>query len=298
MTANPMESRAFREKLAARIVEDRRALHVPPGHIYSPIPSAADVARALQRAAGSGAELPGIDMRGDDQRHLLAALLPFYRDLPDWDRPGLHRYTYHNDWFTYADAVCCALMLRRLRPARVVEVGCGFSTALALDVDELFLGGRTAFTLIDPDPQRLRDLVPAGELEGRLLAQPVQDAPLAVFEGLTAGDVLLVDSSHVLKAGSDVQHLADEVYPRLAAGVHVHVHDVFYPFEYPSSWLETGCFLNEAYVMRAMLATTRAWQVVLFDSYLERFHRDWLAAHMPLLLAGAYPTGGIWLRRL
>ncbi len=77
----------------------------------------------------------------------------------------------------------------------------------------------------------------------------------------------------------------------------MHVHDVFYPFEYPSRWLETGCSVNEAYVVRAMLACGDAWEVVLWDSLLERFHRDWLAAHLPLMLAGAFPTGGIWLRR-
>jgi len=292
-----MESRTFREELAARIVADRAALHVPPGHAYSPIPSADDVARAVRRAREAGADLTGIDLAAHDQLRLLADLLPFYAGLPPWDGGGAHRFRYDNDWFTYADAVCCALLLRRLRPRRVVEVGCGFSTALALDVDELYLGGRTLFTFVEPDPERLRSLVPAGELSGRLLARPVQDVPLAVFESLAAGDVLLVDSSHVLKAGSDVQHLVDEVYPRLASGVHLHVHDVFFPFEYPPPWLQTGCSLNEAYVVRTMLSAGAAWQVVLWDSYLERFHGAWLAEHMPLLLAGSFPTGGIWLRR-
>ncbi len=297
MSANPMESLAFRQELAARIVADRATLHVPPGHIYSPIPSAGDVERASRRAAQSGPDLPGIDLRGEEQLRLLAGLLPLAADLPAWDRPGAHRYRYDNTWFLHADAVVCALLLRHLRPARVVEVGCGFSSALALDVDELFLGGGTHFTFIDPDPERLRSLVRDGDLDGRLLAQPVQDVPLRPFERLAAGDVLLVDSSHVMKAGSDVQYLVDEVYPRLAAGVHVHVHDVFWPFEYPASWLRTGCSLNEAYVVRAMLTSGGAWEVVLWDSYLERFHRDWLAEHLPLMLAAPHPTGGIWLRR-
>jgi hypothetical protein len=125
----------------------------------------------------------------------------------------------------------------------------------------------------------------------------VQDVPLATFESLGPDDILFVDSSHVLKAGSDVQHLVDEVYPRLAPGVLLHVHDVFWPFEYPASWLATGCSLNEAYAIRALLQGSSAFEVVLWNDFLARFHRDRLAASMPLVLAGGFPTGGIWLRR-
>lgn len=293
----PMRSLRVRAGLAARIVRDRRALHVPPGHHYSPIPSAEDVARAERRAADAGPELPGIDLREPEQVALLERLAPFYADLPDWDRPDAGRFRYDNDWFTWGDAIGYALMLRHARPRRIVEVGAGWSSALALDVDERFLGGRTAFTFIDPTPDRLRSLVPAGELEGRLVAAPVQDVPLAAFEALGPDDILFVDSSHVLKAGSDVQHLLDEVYPRVAPGVLLHVHDVFWPFEYPASWLATGCSVNEAYAIRALLQGSTAFAVVLWNDFLVRFHREWLAANMPLMLAGGFPTGGIWLRR-
>jgi hypothetical protein len=293
----PMRSLRVRAGLAARIVRDRRTLHVPPGHHYSPIPSPEDVARAERTAADAGPELPGIDLRAAEQRALLARLVPLYADLPDWERPDAGRFRYDNDWFTYADAVAYALMLRHARPRRVVEVGAGWSSALALDVDERFLGGTTAFTFVDPAPERLWSLLGADELAGRLVAAPVQDVPLATFEALGPDDILFVDSSHVLKAGSDVQFLVDEVYPRLAPGVLLHVHDVFWPCECPASWLATGCSVNEAYAMRALLQGSTAFEVVLWDDFLARFHRDWLVAHMPLMLAGGFPTGGIWLRK-
>jgi len=292
-----MADESVRRARAERSVRDPHALHVPPGHPYSPIPSAADVERARARADAAGRTLPGIDLREAQQLELLERLLPLYGDLPFAAAPGSHRYHYDNLYFTYADAICSALLLRHLRPRRVVEVGAGFSSALALDVDELFLGGRTHFVFIEPDPERLRKLVPAAELEGRLVARPVQDVPLSVFEELRSGDILLIDSSHVVKAGSDVQHLIDEVLPRLASGVHVHVHDVFFPFEYPPAWLATGCAVNEAYVLRALLQLTTAYEIVLFNTFLEHFHRDWFAEHMPLVLEGGYPSGGIWLRR-
>jgi hypothetical protein len=297
VTHEPMRSLRVRIGLAARIVRDRRTLHVPPGHPYSPIPSPEDVSRALRRAAAAGPSLPGIELREVEQLDLVRRLLPLATDLPFEDAPGRHRYHYGNDWFTGADAVWYAALLRDLRPRRVIEIGAGYSSALALDVDELYLGGRTSLTFVDPDPSRLRGIVPPSELAGRLVPSPVQDVPLERFDELEAGDILFVDSSHVLKAGSDVQHLVDEVYPRLAPGVLVHVHDVFWPFEYPASWLATGCSVNEAYAMRALLGRTTAWEIVLWDSFLERFHRDWLAEHLPDVLAAPFPTGGIWLRR-
>jgi hypothetical protein len=297
MSGNPMDDPVYRRELAERIARDRGTLHVPPGHPYSPIPSPEDVERALARADAAPRALPGIDLRQTEQFRLLGDLLPLYGDLRLEDAEPGRRFRLDNDYFTGADAVYCALLLRRLRPRRVVEVGCGHSTALALDIDERFLGSATRFLFVEPDACRLRSLVPERELEGRLVEGNVQDVPLERFEELAAGDVLLVDSSHVLKAGSDVQHLIDEVFPRLAVDVRVHVHDVFYPFEYPRSWLATGCAVNEAYAVRALLQSSRAFEIELFAGFVERFHGDWLARHMPVTLSATYPTGGIWLRR-
>jgi len=297
VSGNPMDGPEVRRELAERIRRDPRALHVPPGHPYSPIPSEADVERALARAEAASSTLPGLELREAEQLDLLERLLPLYDDLPFTAAPGSHRYCYENDWFPHLDAICYALLLRHLRPRRMIEVGAGYSSALALDVDELFLDGNTRFTFIDPDATRLRSLVPATELEDLVVESPVQDVPVALFDELGADDVLAIDSSHVLKAGSDVQHLIDEVFPRLTPGVLVHLHDIFYPFEYPASWHAARCAVNEAYAVRALLQSPSAFEIVLFNSYLERFHHDWFAAHMPLVLAERYPSGGIWLRR-
>ena len=292
-----MHSRRFRAQLAMRILRDPRTLHVPPGHPYSPIPSPDDVDRAQRRAMAAARQLPGIDLREDEQLALLERMLPLYEDLPFGGDPGPRRFGYDNTWFTYADALGYALMLRHLRPRRVVEVGCGHSSALALDVDELFLGGSTSFTFVEPDATRLREITRPGDLEERLVESIVQDVPLSTFAGLAAGDILFIDSSHVLKAGSDVQYLLDEVLPSLADGVYIHLHDVFYPFEYPGAWLAGGTSLNEAYAVRALLQFSNAYDIALFVPYLRAFHRDWLQEHMPLMLTEPMPTGGIWLRR-
>lgn len=144
-------------------------------------------------------------------------------------------------------------MLRHLRPARVIEVGSGWSSACMLDTDDLFLDGATEITFIDPEPERLESLLRGDELEPRVTIHRcrVQDVDPGLFGALEAGDVLFIDSSHVVKAGSDVIQLALDVVPTLPAGTFVHIHDIPWPFEYPKLWAEQRRWWSEAYLVRA-----------------------------------------------
>ncbi len=57
-----------------------------------------------------------------------------------------------------------------------------------------------------------------------IVGQKVQDVPVSVFAELKAGDILMIDSTHVLKTGSDVAYELFEVLPRLQRGVFVAIH--------------------------------------------------------------------------
>jgi hypothetical protein len=48
--------------------------------------------------------------------------------------------------------------------------------------------------------------------------------------------VLVVDSSHVLMPGTDVDVVLNHVIPQLPRGVIVVIHDIFLPFAYPDEW--------------------------------------------------------------
>jgi hypothetical protein len=102
-----------------------------------------------------------------------------------------------------------------------------------------------------------------------------------VFAELEAGDVLFIDSTHVSKVGSDVNFLFLDVLPRLPPGVHVHVHDVFYPFEYPREWVLGGSGWNEAYLLRGLLTHNPRLRIELWNSFLASGHRTELEALMP-----------------
>ena len=270
----------------------------PPGHFDSPIPSLAEVRAQARRLFGPPPrELPGIDLDEQGQLALLAQLEPYYRDLPFGPerRPGL-RYFFDNPSYSYADGIFLYCMLRHLRPARLIEVGSGNSSCLSLDVNELDLDGRMRCTFIDPHPERLLSLL--DERDRRtidLIPKRLQDVPLSTFAALEANDVLFIDSSHVGKAGSDVNYLLFDILPSLRSGVHVHIHDVLHPFEYPAEWIYAGRAFNEAYLLRAFLAFNTAFRVVLFNTFLEYFHERRFAERMPLCVRN---TGGsLWLAR-
>ena len=304
MGASDVRSQADRiaaleaEVAALRGAAVRSATWVEPGHYYSPIP---DVAQVLRRADTIFCRqlhaLPGIDFNFPRQEELLRLFLPFYAEQPFDEQPSARcRYGFANDQFGHADALFLYFVLRHARPRRVIEVGTGWSTCAMLDVDDLFLGGALEILSIDPDPSRLRARMrPGDETRVRIVERPVQEVALETYDVLAAHDVLFIDSTHVLKTGSDVNHLLFEVLPRLAPGVWVHVHDIAHPFEYPREWVEEGRAWNEAYAWRAFLQYNAAFEIQVMNTCLEFLEPDWFRANMPLCLRNV--GGSLWLRR-
>ena len=284
-----------------RLSKARRAtgfvMEAWPGHFGSPIPALREVRARDAEIFAVPATLGGIDLRPAEQLELVAELAEFYPDQPFSDRPqaGL-RYCFDNDLFGAGDALVLHTMLRRFRPRRLVEIGSGFSSAVVLDTAERFLGGQLSCTFVDPYPHRLRELLRGDDAaRHRIVAEPVQQVDLTLFDDLDAGDIVFVDSTHVSKIGSDVNRIVFEVLPRLRPGVLVHVHDVFYPFEYPRDWVYKGRAWNEAYLVRAFLMHNAAFEILLYNSYLAQFHAEVVSRAMPLWALN--PGGSLWLRR-
>jgi hypothetical protein len=298
-----MKHLALRLPVIGPLLADRDALlracgPYRPGHYYSPIPSREEVLHDSERLWRVPRTLPGIDLREDEQRALLDEFTSYYRELPfPEEHTPERRYHLRNTNFAYADGITLYCMLRHAKPRRVIEVGCGYSSAAMLDTSDAFLGGSVDFTFIEPDPRRLQSLLrPEDRQRTTLIERRVQDVPVSTFQALCANDILFIDGSHVAKIGSDVNYLIGEILPTLAVGVYVHIHDVPYPFEYFRVWVERGIAWNEAYMVRAFLAFNRTYEVTFFNTFLEHFHRAWFEQHMPLCLCD---TGGsLWLRRV
>lgn len=269
----------------------------PSGHFHSPIPDHSEIVAFLKYAKTHKVELPGIDLNKQNQFELLEAFQPFYKDLPFTERETQeYRYYYDQSIFCYADAIFLYCFLRHAAPRTIIEVGSGFSSALMLDTSERFLRQKPKMICIEPYPDRLRQLLkPHDEGEIQIIERKVQEVPTDTFSSLHAGDLLFIDSSHVIKCGSDVQFLMFDVLPQLPIGVFVHFHDVFFPFEYPVEWLLKGRYWNEDYFLRAFLSYNREWEIAFFNSYLAVAFEDFLREKMPLCMKD---TGGsLYIRR-
>jgi hypothetical protein len=75
-----------------------------------------------------------------------------------------------------------------------------------------------------------------------------------------------------------------EVVPRLRPGVHVHVHDIIWPFEYARKWVYQGRAWNEAYLLRALLVGNPRLRIELWSSQLAACHKERVGAALPLWL--------------
>ncbi len=270
----------------------------PPGHFYSPIPSLAEVRRREATLFGPAPRtIPGLDLNETGQLKCFAAMAPYYPEQPfaATPQPNL-RFHFDNPNFAAGDGIILYCLLRHVRPSRVIEIGSGYSSAALLDVNQRHFDNAIACTFVEPYPELLESLLRPDDRERiRIHPHPLQDVGREVFAPLRAGDVLVVDSTHVLKTGSDVNTILFEILPALASGVYIHFHDVFYPFEYPREWAYQERAWNEVYALRAFLQYNDAFEIVYFNHFFALFHAERLRAAMPL--CATTPGSGLWLRK-
>ena len=271
---------------------------VPPGHFYSPFPDLDDYDRRVSNLLDTHRDVVGIDLHESEQLALAEAIEGLVADIAFPEQPdpaGATRYWFDNPAYAYGDGTVLHGMLRHLRPRRIVEVGSGYSSAMILDTVDGWLSG-TELTFIEPHSELVRGLLrPGDEARVSIHEVAVQDVSPEVFDRLEHGDVLFVDSTHVVKAGSDVNHLVFEVLPRLQPGVWVHVHDIFFPFEYPEAWVREGRAWHEAYLVRAFLAFNPTFEIRWFQDFLRCRHRDRLE-RIPWVAKN--PGANLWLEKV
>ena len=271
----------------------------PPGHFLSPIPSLDEVRKDESRIFESiPRDIIDVDLHESEQLTLLKEIARYYKEIPFQSHKveGL-RYYFDNPAYSYSDAIILYCMIRYLKPKRFIEIGSGYSSCVTLDTNELFFDGSILTTFIEPYPRLLMSLVKEKDKGTiRILPCRLQDVDVSEFEALRANDILFIDSTHVSKVGSDVNRIFFEILPRLSPGVYIHIHDVFYPFEYPRDWIYEGRAWNEAYMLRTFLQYNSAFRVVLMNTFMERYHEAFFHERMPLCLKN---TGGsIWIRKM
>jgi hypothetical protein len=304
LSANPWRLRRNLSEARSSVLRRKVSVRFPPGHYYSPLPDTRELAVEPGRSRvwpERPRETIGIDWRGEAQIDLCRNVFARQPRLELAMRPTGDPSEYHteNMMFPALDAWVLEAMLRHLRPARLIEIGCGFSSLVTARVNRELLGGGIDVTCIDPYPSP----VLGRGVDGidHLRAQRIQDTPLEFFDELTRDDVLFIDTSHTVKTGGDVPWIFEEVVPRLGIGVVVHIHDIFLPGDYPPEWVLDGWGWNEVYLVRAFLSFNSAFEVVFSVKWMQWNAQDVLVEAFPGLARPEHAErsgSSLWIRRV
>jgi hypothetical protein len=181
----------------------------------------------------------------------------------------------------------------------MIEIGSGNSTliereALAHNRNE---GKPCRLQCIEPFPPAFLKQVEGIEL----IQEKAEKLPMSLFQSLDSGDVLFIDSSHILRTGSDVQYEFLEIIPRLNKGVLVHVHDIFLPMEYPKNWImdsKVHRFFNEQYILQSFLAFNDSFRIVWAGAYMHLRHPDLLRGAFPSYARRGGLPGSFWFEKV
>jgi predicted O-methyltransferase YrrM len=283
----PDEMRWFVSRKANRLLY-RHGFALLSDHFYQPLPLRSALGQSRSLRALADLDKPATFMRGLFDRY----------DAEIAERLGSFGYGRTETQLPRGDADALYAIIRDATPRRVVEIGSGSSTAViaaALDANSRE-GHPSEFTSIDPYAAPQIEGTLHADVQFRHEAVSLLDADES-WRALESGDVLFVDSSHVYKPGSDVEHEFLHVYPALAPGVLVHVHDIFWPADYPLPWnLDSSQFWNEQYVLAAVLENSDRYEVVapLAALYAER--PEVFAGQPTPGGDGGFGPGSFWMR--
>lgn len=280
-----------------------RGFHLLRQHYYLPIPDVRDVRDGFWERES---ELVGVDINEfgalDVLENVVAAHADEFRAQFPLDKAGANGFYLLNGNFMAVDAHVYYALIRHFRPTRVIEIGSGFSTMLAgaaCLANQRHYGVAPQLVAIEPFPSSVLKAGLGGLSE--LVQAKVQDVPLELFTSLRAGDIVFIDSSHVLREGGDVQFEFCEILPRLAPGVLVHVHDISLPRPYPRVYFERRLYWNEQYLLQAFLTFNTHFEVIWPGNYMLLRHHERLTEVLPEYHAmrAAFPSSepaSFWLR--
>jgi hypothetical protein len=274
-------------------VWEQHGFHVTPVHFYQPIPDTQTLPETLWKRPS---KLVGIDMNHSVQLDLLRKRFPKFREeyeqFPTKPTGEPSRFYLSNGLFDGTDALVAYCMVRHFQPDLIIEVGSGFSSLVSGEAAAK--NNSSALICIEPFPQEfLKQGFPGLH---SLIEKRVEDIDLNFFSQLGSGDILFIDSSHTVKIGGDVNYLFLELLPRLKPGVIVHVHDIFFPFEYRRDWvMDEFRFWTEQYLLQAFLSFNSEFEVLVANSYLSHYYKEDLKAAFPSL--ESWGGGSFWMRR-
>jgi hypothetical protein len=273
---------------------EENGIHITPVHFYQPIP---DTTKLSQNLFDEPLHYAGINFRLNQQIELLKHFSKFSDELekfPNKSSNDKKLFYFENEFFGQLDSIIYYSMIREYVPNLIIEVGSGFSTMIASQAATI--NKNTKIISIEPYPN---DILKSGlpNLE-KITQDYVQNIPIEEFKKLQKNDILFIDSTHIAKIGSDVNYLILHVIPELNPGVLIHIHDFFFPYEYPQDWvLKRKLFWNEMYVVWAFLIGNSDYEILMSNYNLIKNNFSEIKQFFPFVSLTTGGAGSLWLRK-
>lgn len=281
---------------------EKFGIHILPVHYCSPIPDTRWLRKNLNKWYRESS-LAGIDLNMEEQLKLLDRLRIYKVECDNLPSCEEVSGQFFGEGYGQVESHVLHSVIRYFKPHSIVEIGSGVSTFFsvnALSLNKQKDGIDSKIICIEPYPQRALKKI-RGNCEIKIIPSLVQDVSADFFELLDEKDILFIDSSHMVKIGSDVNYLYLEVLPRLKKGVIVHLHDI--PFPYPSSnpkyWIfRKHLFWTEPALVQAFLMYNSSFKVLLCLSYLHYKAKEFLSSVFSIYDPMRHFPSSFWLQKI
>ena len=286
-----------------RIIQ-KFGINITPNNYYSPIP---DLSKLNNDIWTNRKELCGVNLNEEKQQDLLSHFVTNFKseydNFPVKQSKEAKPYEYYlsNEYFGPVDSEILYSMIRYFKPRRIIEIGSGFSTYCSAKaiLRNYSLDNNYNCELIAIEPYPKNILIKGFPGLKKLIPKEVQNVPITEFTKLKENDILFIDSSHVIKIGNDVQYEYLEIIPRLRKGVIIHIHDIYFPFDYPKrKILIDNIFWNEQYLLQAFLSFNNSFEVLWAGNFMNSTFPNLLENAFNSYRLKSKITSSFWMRKI
>lgn len=255
-------------------------------HYYEPLFNL----KHLKNSLNTDHKLPGIDFNDNEQLSILSSF-NYNNELKSipMHKSGFKReYSYVDGQFNAGDAEYLYSIIRKFRPKRMIEIGCGDSTLLAELAIKKNKEEESQYNCehicIEPFEQPWLE-----EIGIKVIREKVENVNIEIFKSLGTNDLLFIDSSHMIRPQGDVLFEYLELLPQINSGVIVHIHDIFSPKDYMKEWFGEK-FWNEQYLLEAFLTHNNQFRIIGALHYLSHKYKAKFEEKCPIFKD--FPTNG------
>jgi hypothetical protein len=258
-------------------------------HYYEPLFDSS----LLKEPLSQDRNLPGLDLNIPGQLDFLSKLI-YASELKslnlEKDSKDLEHFYINNGWFESGDAEFLYQFIRATKPRKIIEIGSGQSTKIArLALKKNFENTNQSVAHICVEPYEADWLEKVGGII--VVRKLIEECEFDWSKELCGGDLLFVDSSHMIRPQGDVLKEYLEIFPLLASGVYIHIHDIFTPKDYLNKWIcDDILFWNEQYLLEALLSNTNRYEIVGSLNHLKHHYYEELKSVCPYLNNNCEPA--------